>query len=121
MTNHLATAGGAEPGNGRSGSTATFGVRDLREEMGLNQLAFGELIGLANKASVSLLESGQREASPDVALEIERLSIRDGIARIDAGALSGVVRRSRAACPGGCGFEIPSHAPVATPAEGLRQ
>lgn len=90
-------------------------MRDLREEMGLTQLAFGERIGLANKASISLLESGQREASADVALEIERLSIRDGVARIDAGSLSGVVRRSRAACPGGCGFEIGSHGNLATP------
>lgn len=93
-----------------------FGVRALREELGLTQLEFGKLIGLHNKASVSLVETGKAVSLP-VALEIERLSIRDGVARIDAGTLCDAVRLARAACPGGCflGSEL-DHATGITPA-----
>jgi len=76
-------------------------VRALRKERGETGEEFGKVIGLS-KGKVSELESGKYEPSLPVALEIERLSIRDGIARIDAGTLCEAVARARAACPGGC-------------------
>ena len=71
---------------------AGFSVRDLRRELGLTQEAFGAMIGLKNKASVSLLESGQRGGcSLPVAIRLEELSA----GRIDAAALNEDVRLAR--------------------------
>lgn len=94
-------------------SPAAFGVRALREELGLTQLEFGTLIGLSNKASVSLLESGKIAASLDVAIELEKLSG----GRIDAAALCEAVRKARAACLGGCVADA-VHGAEATPPAG---
>lgn len=63
----------------------------LREELGLTQLEFGERIGLANKASVSLIERGLGPCSLRVAVAIEELSG----GRIDAAGLNEDVRLSR--------------------------
>lgn len=82
--------------------TNIISIKALRNELGLNQLEFGALIGLANKASVSLIETGARSPDLDQALAIENLSIRDGVPRIDAAQLNDDVARARAACPGGC-------------------
>lgn len=71
-------------------------VRQLREELGLSQTALADLVGLANKASVSIIEKTGR-ASFDVALRFEELSG----GRIDAGALNGAVRRARRASAAG--------------------
>jgi DNA-binding XRE family transcriptional regulator len=65
-------------------------IEALRRELGLTQIEFAHKIGLANKASVSLLERGGPCSLP-VALAIERLS--DG--RIDAGDLNDDVRAAR--------------------------
>lgn len=66
-------------------------IAGLREELGLTQLEFGERIGLASKAQVSLVERGLAPCSLRVALRIEQLSG----GRIDAGELSEEVRISR--------------------------
>jgi DNA-binding XRE family transcriptional regulator len=66
-------------------------IAALRGELGLTQLEFGERIGLANKASVSLLERGLIPCSLRVALAIEELSGR----RIDAAMLCEDVRLAR--------------------------
>jgi DNA-binding XRE family transcriptional regulator len=65
-------------------------IEALRRELGLNQAEFALRIGLANKASVSLLERGGPCSLP-VALAIEALS--NG--RIDACALNEDVRAAR--------------------------
>lgn len=65
-------------------------ITSLRRELGLNQAEFALRIGLANKASVSLLERGGPCSLP-VALAIEALS--DG--RIDAADLNDDVRAAR--------------------------
>jgi DNA-binding XRE family transcriptional regulator len=122
MSNSLPEAVAGHTAGVPGGSPAVFGVRALREERGLTQLEFGARIGLANKASVSLLESGKTAPSLDVALEIERLSAIDGVPRIDAADLCESVRKARAACAGGCGAD-PVHAadgtaPAADPATG---
>jgi transcriptional regulator with XRE-family HTH domain len=62
----------------------------LRRGLGLNQAEFALRIGLANKASVSLLERGGPCSLP-VALRLEQLS--EG--RIDAAALNDDVRAAR--------------------------
>lgn len=82
--------------------THSISIKALRNELGLNQLEFGALIGLANKASVSLIETGARSPDLDQALAIENLSIVDGVPRIDAALLNDDVARARAACAGGC-------------------
>ena len=83
---------------------APFTVAMLRAELGLTQEAFGARIGLANKASVSLLESGRRDqCSLRVALAIEELSAKDGEPRIDAADLNDDVRASRQGVTGGGG------------------
>lgn len=66
-------------------------IAALREELGLTQLDFGERIGLASKAQVSLIERGLSPCSFNVALAIEELSG----GRIDAGNLNDDVRRAR--------------------------
>lgn len=68
----------------------TLTIEALRRELGLNQTEFALKIGLANKASVSLLERGGPCSLP-VALAIEELSC----GRIDAAKLNDDVRRSR--------------------------
>ncbi len=70
--------------------TITDQIIALRRELGLNQAEFALRVGLANKASVSLLERGGPCSLP-VALAIEALSG----GRIDAGALNEGVRASR--------------------------
>lgn len=69
----------------------------LRREMQLSQSDFGEMIGLASKGKVSVLESTGRASLP-VALKIEELSMRDGIPRINAAVLNEDVARARIAC-----------------------
>lgn len=71
--------------------TVTDQIVGLRRELGLNQAEFALRIGLANKASVSLLERGGPCSLP-VALAIETLSA----GRIDAAALNEDVRAARA-------------------------
>ena len=63
--------------------------------------------GLANKASVSLIETGARAPDLAQALAIERLSVADGAPRIDAALLNDDVARARAACAGGCSVAEP--------------
>jgi DNA-binding XRE family transcriptional regulator len=65
-------------------------IEGLRRELGLTQTEFALKIGLANKASVSLLERGGPCSLP-VALAIEALSG----GRIDAGELNEDVKASR--------------------------
>lgn len=65
-------------------------IEALRREMGLNQAEFAQRLGLANKASVSLLERGGPCSLP-VALRLEELSG----GRIDAGALNEDVALAR--------------------------
>lgn len=72
-----------------------FTIADLRRELGLTQLEFGVKLGLASKASVSLLERGLSPCSLRVSLEIERLSG----GRIDAAMLNDDVRLARASSP----------------------
>lgn len=70
-------------------------VAALRQELGLTQQEFGERIGLPNKTSVSLLESGKRpNISARVAVAIETLSGN----RIDAADLSEDVKLARHGC-----------------------
>ena len=71
--------------------TVTDQIIGLRRELGLNQAEFALRIGLANKASVSLLERGGPCSLP-VALRIEKLSG----GRIDAAALNEDVAAARA-------------------------
>lgn len=73
-------------------------VRQLREELGLSQTELAERLGLANKASVSIIEKTGK-ASFDVALKFEEVS--NG--RIDAGSLNAAVRRARAVAPKAAG------------------
>jgi transcriptional regulator with XRE-family HTH domain len=73
----------------------------LRREMQLSQSDFGEIIGLASKGKVSVLESSGRASLP-VALKIEELSIQKGFPRIDAAELNEDVARARMACLGEC-------------------
>lgn len=68
-------------------------IADLRRHLGLSQLEFGARIGLANKASVSLLERGLAPCSLEVALRIEELSG----GQIDAAQLNDGVRLARGA------------------------
>ena len=71
-------------------------IAALRAELGLTQQEFGERIGLRNKTSISLLESGKRpDCSAKVAVAIEELSRVGGAARIDAARLSEDVRLAR--------------------------
>ena len=70
--------------------TITEQIIGLRRELGLNQAEFALRIGLANKASVSLLERGGPCSLP-VALRLEELSG----GWIDAGALNEDVRAAR--------------------------
>jgi len=70
--------------------TITDQIMALRRELGLNQAEFALRVGLANKASVSLLERGGPCSLP-VALAIEALSG----GRVDAAALNEGVRASR--------------------------
>jgi DNA-binding XRE family transcriptional regulator len=77
------------------GDTAFALVRALRREMGLTGEAFGQMIGLS-KGKVSELETGSYRCSAKVALAIEALSVVDGAARIDAGALCEDVKLARA-------------------------
>lgn len=72
-----------------------FGIANLREELGLTQIEFGERIGLANKASISLIERGLAPCSLRVAVAIEELSG----GRIDAAGLNEDVRLSRHGTP----------------------
>ncbi len=65
-------------------------IEALRRELGLNQTEFAFKIGLANKASVSLLERGGPCSLP-VALKIEELSG----GRINAADLNEDVRAAR--------------------------
>lgn len=71
--------------------TVTDQIIGLRRELGLNQAEFALRIGLANKASVSLLERGGPCSLP-VALRIEKVSG----GRIDAAALNDDVAAARA-------------------------
>lgn len=73
--------------------TPPLGIAALRDELGLTQLEFGEKIGLANKASISLIERGLAPVSLKVALAIEELSG----GRIDAASINEDVRLSREA------------------------
>jgi len=67
-------------------------VSALRAELGLTQIEFAARVGLSNKTSISLLESGQRPTiSPQVALAIEALSG----GRIDAAGLNPVIAAAR--------------------------
>lgn len=75
----------------------SLSIADLRAEMGLSQEEFGNRIGLASKGGVSKIERGLDAVSVSVALAIEALSIRDGVARIDAADLNADVAKSRAA------------------------
>jgi transcriptional regulator with XRE-family HTH domain len=84
-------AGMAIPDQGDDAALA-FTIADLRRELGLTQQEFGERIGLPNKTSISLLESGKRpNVSAAVAVAIEELSG----GRIDAAALSDDVKIAR--------------------------
>lgn len=65
-------------------------IEALRRELGLNQAEFAQRLGLANKASVSLLERGGPCSLP-VALRLEALSG----GRIDAAALNEDVALAR--------------------------
>lgn len=68
-------------------------ISDLREELGLSQEGFGNLLGLKSKSYVSEIENGAR-CSVKVALEIERLSK----GRIPAASLNpdvGLVEQAR--------------------------
>lgn len=67
-------------------------IEALRRELGLNQTEFAVRLGLANKASVSLIERGG-PCSLSIALAIEALSG----GRIDAAALNADVALSRQA------------------------
>ena len=67
-------------------------IEALRRELGLNQAEFAQRLGLANKASVSLLERGAPCSLP-VALRLEELSG----GRIDAAALNSDVAAARRA------------------------
>lgn len=79
---------------------AAFSIADLRAELGLTQQEFGVRIGLRNKTSISLLESGKRpNCSASVAVAIEELSG----GRIDAASLSEDVRIAREGLNGGSG------------------
>ena len=73
----------------------------LRRQMQLSQSDFGEIIGLASKGKVSVLETSGRASLP-VALKIEELSIQKGFPRIDAAELNEDVARARMACAGEC-------------------
>lgn len=93
---------GVPPGD-RDGSSPApaepLTIAALRAELGLSQQEFGERIGLPNKTSVSLLESGKRpNCSARVAVAIEQLSMVDGVARIDAAELSEDVKVARHGC-----------------------
>ena len=79
-------------------------IEALRRELGLNQAEFARRIGLANKASVSLLERGGPCSLP-VALAIEALS--EG--RINAADLNEDVRAARH------GVVTTSHGPALSP------
>ena len=84
------------PPGDRDGSAEPLTIAALRAELGLTQQEFGERIGLPNKTSVSLLESGKRPScSARIAVAIEALSMIDGLARIDAAELSEDVRLAR--------------------------
>lgn len=72
-------------------------IEQLRLELGLTQLDFAPLIGLSNKGSVSVMERGG-PVSPEVALKIEALSVKDGVRRIDAGALCASIAAARVGC-----------------------
>ena len=76
--------------------TQLLTIKELRGELGLTQIEFGAFIGLANKASVSLIETGARAPDLAQALAIERLSVADGAPRIDAALLNDDVARARA-------------------------
>lgn len=84
-------------------------ISELRREMGLSQSEFAPLIGLANKASMSLIETGKAMPTVDQALKIEALSVLDGVARIDAAQLNDDVAKAREACVAICHQEIQSH------------
>jgi len=77
--------------NGEPAGLTSFGIADLRRELGLSQTEFGLQIGMPNKASVSLLENGLRACPVQVAIAIERMSG----GRIDAAALNEDVRLAR--------------------------
>lgn len=68
-------------------------IEALRRQLGLNQAQFAERLGLANKASVSLLERGG-PCSLAVALRLEELSGGS----IDAAKLNADVAAARRAC-----------------------
>lgn len=74
--------------------TVQLSIADLRRELGLNQAEFALRIGLANKASVSLLERGGPCSLP-VALAIEQLSQ----GRINAADLNEDVKAARHGLP----------------------
>ena len=67
-------------------------IEALRAELRMNQDQFARAVGLANKASVSLMERGGPVSLP-VALAIEKLSA----GRIDAGTLNADVAAAREA------------------------
>lgn len=73
--------------------TKSLSIAELRASMGLSQAAFAQRIGLENKASVSLIERGLRQPTPDQAMAIEALSQ----GRIDAAQLNSVVALARGA------------------------
>jgi predicted transcriptional regulator len=74
-------------------------IADLRKELGLSLEAFAVAIGIASKGNASLIERDNRASLP-VALAIEALSIKDGVARIDAATLNADVAKARAAQAG---------------------
>lgn len=88
---------------------STLSIQELRAELGMTQEEFAVRVGLSSKGGMSKIERGIDPVSLSVALAIEELSIRDGLARIDAADLNADIAKARAAC-GGC---VP-HTPVNT-------
>jgi predicted transcriptional regulator len=93
-----------------------FTIADLRKEMNLSLGEFSALVGLAGRGNMSLIERGLAPPSVRIALEIERISTRDGRPRIDAAKLNGEVAASRRGCD--CFHGSEANPVTATPSSG---
>lgn len=72
-----------------------FGLRELRKELGLSGELMASRLGLSGRSAVSNIERDGR-CSASVAIAIERLSIKDGVPRINAATLNGDIALARA-------------------------
>ena len=75
--------------------TQTLTIASLRAELGLTLREFSKVIGFASLGNLSMIERGA-PCSPALALAIERLSIKNGEARIDAASLNKTIDAARA-------------------------